>query len=223
MRLWLAIVLYQVRLLVSWFYLIPVGVIVLGHFYLASQASTTEARWLDLVRLVEIGFPPVGALLVTPLILIEQEERTISLIGATPTSLLRLFGLRFLLVYLYLTMLMAVLLFLNRSLLASGSWLKLALGVAGPTLFLGMLGAFVAHWVVDSRVGYIVSIGYWLLNVLFPEWATNPGLRYVYLFSVFSEANPQGWQTNQFVLLSMAAVLFWGNLWLLNKAERFIV
>ena len=218
----LTMLLYQCRLLFSWAYLVPAGIVLYVGLRLTSRSNSPQLTWINLVLLLEMAFPPISALLLTPVIAEEREQRTLSIIGATATPLVHIFITRFLLVQLYIAAMIATVILLGYQSRPILDMVKLWLIAISPTLFLGLMGAAVAHLTASSLVGYVVSIGYWMLNLAFRELARQPILRYVYLFSASYTYNEKTWQSNKLALLTLAGCMFLLNLLLLQKPEKML-
>ena len=219
----LSLLLYQCRILFSWAYLVPAGIIILYvGSRLISRSNSPVLTWINLVLLLVMAFPPISALLLTPVIAEEREQRTLSIITATATPLTRIFITRFLLIQLYIVAVMATVILLGYQLRPILDMVKLGLIAISPTLFLGLMGAAIAHLTASSLVGYVVSIGYWMLNSTFSELAKQPILRYIYLFSASHIHDEKIWQSNKLVLLTLAGCMFLLNLLLLQKPEKML-
>ncbi len=176
----------------------------LGVAILLSQDNALSAwRWF---YELEVIFPPLGAALCVPLLLREQQQRTLALIGTTQVSLVALFAVRLAIMLVFCIMLISVAWAGAKlsSLPAFGEftfpttadvrlWQALGLGdpngwwaalftIGAPTLILAGVGVVAAHLTGDMRVGYLALFTYWAISRFHFEMLLDPLQRNFYLF-----------------------------------------
>ena len=238
--------LYQARLIYFWAHPILVLLTVIVTLLLAQQYQAEARRSFYLV--FETLFPPLAGLLFVPLVLREQQQRTMAFIGTTQCSLQALFSVRLLLAVLFLSGLMLIAgLSLQFALPApqSGSpfpnpaterdltvWpaeylggpngaLAILLTVGAPTLLLGGIGTTMAHVAADARVGYLTTFALWMFNrAAGITLDTHPTLHHIYLF--VRSSGTGDWLTPKLAQLALGIGFLILSWLLLYKPERFL-
>jgi hypothetical protein len=194
---------YELRLAFGVGHLALLGLALLAAFGLSQTSALGVWRWFyDL----EVILPPLGAALCVPLLLREQQQRTLALIGTTQVSLSALFVLRAVIMLTFCALLISIV-WLGATLApmpAFGSftfsssadaklWEGLGLGdpnswwsalftVGAPTLILAGVGVAFAHLTGDARLGYLALFTYWAISRFNYEMLLDPVQRNFYLF-----------------------------------------
>lgn len=240
------LVLYQARLIYSWAYPVLL-LVVIGITLLLIRQYQPDARYL-FYGILEIFFPLATGFLFVPLILKEQQQRTLILIGVTRYSLPFLFIVRLMLVALFLITLVVTLgLLLHLSPPIPADWIfppdaalgrdlavwpanlmggpdgivAILLTLLAPTFLLGGSGTMLAHLTADTRSGYLAIFTVWMLNrTINVTLNAHPLLHNFYLFVRFEGTGD--WLLPKLTQLS-TGVGFFVLAWLLiHKLERLL-
>lgn len=237
----------QMRLVASW-----------GHLalWLLGSGLALILRWrgapddyLAFHQALEVLLPLVAGFFFIPLILREQEQRTLPLIGVTQCAVPLLFVVRVGITILYMTIfiggialvaripdsyapspgtLLAHQMALDRKVWPTGflggpyGLLAMLLSHGAPVLFLAGLGLASAHLAADARVGYVVMFSVWMFNrAAGRTLSAHPLWRYVYLFVRFEEGGGL-WLVPKLVQLVLGIGLLVLSWLLLFRLEHFL-
>lgn len=240
------LILYQVRLIYSWAY--PVLLLItIGAALLLIRQYQPEARRFFYVGF-EVFLPLAASFLFVPLILREQQQRTLALVSVTQCSLPFLFIIRLVLNILFLAALVVTLGLLLHLSPPTPDWIssppdaelerdlsvwpvRLAGGPNGiiavlltllaPTFLLAGIGAALAHLTADARVGYLAIFAVWFLNrVAGVVLDTHPLLHNFYLF--VRSSGTGDWLLPKLTQLSSGIGLLLLAWLLLRKPERLL-
>jgi len=238
--------LFQLRLMFFWGYILLPVVAIGGALLLIREGYPASHQFF--YGFFEWFIPLMSGFLLVPLVMREQEQRTLVLIGITQCSLARLFAFRLLLMTLFLTMLIAILAFTLQlspplphrpGIFANpiterdlDVWPSDLLGgphgfpavwltLLAPTLFLAGIGTALAHLTADVRVGYLAIFSVWMLNrIADVPLDKHPLLRYIFLF-VRSGVRGE-WLMPKLVQLALGIGLFLLSGLLLYRLEHFL-
>jgi len=239
-------VLYQARLIYSWAYP-TLLLITIGITLLLIRQYQPDARYY-FYGTFEFLFPLVAGFLFVPLILKEQQQRTLILSSITRCSLPLLFTIRLMLVVLFLIALVVTLgLLLHLSPPTPADWfsppdaalerdlavwhanfmggpngvLAILLTLLAPTCLLGGFGAMLAHLTADTRNGYLAIFAVWMFNrAAGMTLDTHPLLHNFYLFVRFYGTGD--WFLPKLTQLSAGAGFFLLAWLLIHKSERLL-
>jgi len=240
--------LYQGRLIYSRTY--PVLILLsVPIMLLIVQQYQPDARRL-FYSVFEVIFPLIGSFLFVPLLLKEQQQRTLVLTGVTQCPLWFIFFVRLALSCMFLLAFLTLLgvslqfsppLPKDNSLFFNGNateihaltvWpadlfggpngiLAVILTVAAPVLLLGGWGTLFAHLAADVRVGYLMSFALWMVNrTAGLTLDRHVYLRYVYLF--VRSAGAGDWLMPKLLQVVLGFGLFFLSGLILHKVERLL-
>ncbi len=187
---WLPWLAYEARFAVSWIWLVPL-VGVGGALYLLSRSSNPPFAYpIMLCTSLEFAFPVLGSFLVIPFLSREWERGTLTQL-ALHKPLFRVLLLRLMLCLGYLIILAAVAAVVSLSIVhtlpvgySTLQWVGTVLLVSmAPTLLLAGLALFLTHLFCSALSGYLLTLGYWLLNVIVGTISRLQILRSYLLFS----------------------------------------
>lgn len=240
------LVLYQMRLIYFWAY--PVLLLVtIGTALLLIRQYQPEAR-RSFYLIFEVLLPLAISFLFVPLILREQQKRTLALVSVTQYSLPFLFVIRLLLVASFLATLSVILALLLHLSPPTPDWIfspldaelgrdlgvwpaqlaggpdgiiAILLTLSAPTILLAGIGTTLAHLTADARAGYLAIFAMWMLNrAIGVTLDTHPLLHNFYLF--VRSSGTGDWLLPKLIQLS-AGIGFLVLAWLLiHKSERLL-
>lgn len=237
---------YQIRLIYFWAY--PVLLLVaIGTTLLLIRQYQPEAR-RSFYLIFEALLPLATSFLFVPLILREQQQRTLVLVSVTQCSLPFLFIIRLVLITLFLATLVITIGLLLHLSPPSPDWISsppdaglkrdlavwparlaggpngivaIMLTLSAPTFLLAGIGAALAHLTADARVGYLAIFAVWMLNRAIGETLdTQPLLHNFYLF--VRSSGTGDWLLPKLIQLSSGFGLLILAWLLLHKPERLL-
>ncbi len=238
--------LYQVRLIGFWGHVV-LPVVAIGAVLLLIREGQPTSYQL-FYDAFEVLFPFVSGFFFVPLVLREQEQQTLALIGTTQSPLPFLFILRLLLTVLFQTVLVTILALIlqlsppipktfgvlfgpqiERDL---SVWPADFLGgpdgvsavlftIGAPTLFLAGIGTALAHLTADARVGYLAVFAVWMISrVAGLTLDKHPLFRYIYLFT--RSGGTGDWFGPKIVQMALGMSLLFVSGLLLRRLEHFL-
>lgn len=242
----LCLALFQLRLIIFWGYVVlPV---VAGGVVLLLTKEGRPTSYQSFYGIFEVLFPFASGFFFVPLVMREQEQQTLVLIGVTQCSLPLLFALRLLLITFFLTMLVAILVLIlqlspplpdslsifqdpqierdlnvwSPDLLGGPNGiLAVLLTLGAPTFFLAGIGTAMAHLTADARVGYLAVFAVWMFNrAVGLTLDAHPLFRYIYLFT--RSGGSGDWLMPKVVQLALGIGLFFVSWLLLHRLEHFL-
>lgn len=242
----LYLTLSQVRMIAFWGH-VALVVVTIGAVLLLTREGQ-PASYQYFYDIFEVLFPLAAGFLFVPLVLVEQHQRTLALIGVTQCSLPFLFALRLLLTVLFFTILITVLVFMLRlspslpdslgifqdpqierdlrvwpaDLLGGPDGIPAVLLTLGAPIFLlAGIGTAIAHLAADTRVGYLAIFAVWLFNrAAGLTLDTHPLFRYVYLFT--RSGGTGDWLMAKLAQLVLGTGLLFLSWLLLHKLEPLL-
>lgn len=237
---------YQVRLVCFWAH--PILLLISAGTALGLAQQVQPAAWDSFFSIFEVAFPLAASVLFLPLLLREQQRRTLPLVGATQCSLGYLYFVRLILTALFLTALTAMLWMLLQLAPRIPDWAtalpnpklsrdlavwpatlwggpnglaSVLLTLAGPVALLAGTATILAHLTADVRVGYLVIFALWMFNrAAGTTLDSHPILHNLYLF-VRSGGNSE-WLTPKLIQLTIGTAGFVLTLPLIKTPERIL-
>lgn len=191
---WLAWLAWEAHFAISWIWLVPM-IGVGSALYLLSRSSNPPSAYPTLLcTLLEFAFPLLGSFLAVPLLSREWEKGTLVEL-ALHKPLFRVLLLRLALCVGYLAVLTiiatVVSLFMAHNVPVGYSalqWVAAVLLISlAPTLLLTGLTLFLTHLFCSALSGYLLALGYWLLNVTVE---VIPRLQVLHPYLLFSWTYP---------------------------------
>ncbi|MDW8213053.1 MAG: hypothetical protein RMJ55_05830 [Roseiflexaceae bacterium] len=241
-------ILYQIRLVCSWAYPVLLLVGAGTTLLLARQYQPDALR--SFYQIFETLLPLAASFLFVPLILIEQQRRTLALVSVTQCSLPLLFAVRLLFVLLFLALVYVILALLIRLAPPVPEWMALppdpasvherdlkvwpasraggphgilavVLTLGAPTALLGGIGVALAHATADARTGYLAIFVVWMLNrTTGVTLDEHPLLRSIFLF--VRSGGTGDWLTPKLIQLGIGIGLFVLAWFLTHRSERLL-
>lgn len=241
-------ILYQIRLVSSWAH--PALLLVGGGttLLLARQYQPDALR--SFYQIFETLLPLAASFLFVPLILIEQQRRTLAVVSVTQCSLPLLFVVRLLFVLFFLVLVYVILALLIRLAPPVPEWMALPpdlasvherelkvwpaslaggphgivavmLTLGAPTALLGGVGVALAHATADVRTGYLAIFAVWMLNrATGVTLDTHPLLRSFFLF--VRSGGDGDWLMPKLIQLGIGIGLFVLAWFLVHRPERLL-